>query len=224
MKTEILLCPQTEIHCQHEKEIFMLRREVSLLTEQVRTDALTNLNNFRFFNETINLEMERARRGAQPLSLILLDVDYFKKFNDHWGHEIGNHALVHIANLIRLAVRKLDLPCRFGGEEFAIILPSTDLRQAITVAERLRVMIMSTPIDIAGHEPELITASLGVDQFTPSNSDTPDAFIRRVDSWLYNAKHNGRNRVAHPEPDCGLAKNEAVTVEEKNALFDALSE
>ena len=216
-----LLCKRGDDTCQFLSEIVELRKEVNSLTELVRTDALTGLYNFRFFHETIALEMERTRRGTQPLSMILLDIDHFKKFNDQWGHELGNHALVHIANLIKVAVRKLDFPCRFGGEEFVILLPNTDLRQAANVAERLREMIASTPLEVQGQAPILITASLGVDQFSSSNSETSEAFISRVDSWLYKSKHNGRNQVTYPELKVS-SRVESVSQEEKNALFSAV--
>ncbi|RYF37401.1 MAG: diguanylate cyclase [Chitinophagaceae bacterium] len=216
-----LVCKRSDDTCQFLTEIVELRKEVNALTELVRTDALTGLYNFRFFNETIVLEMERTRRGTQPLSMILLDIDHFKKFNDQWGHELGNHALVHIANLIKVAVRKLDFPCRFGGEEFVILLPNTDLRQAVNVAERLREMIATTPLDISGQSAITITASLGVDQFSSSNSEASEAFVGRVDSWLYKSKHNGRNQVTYPELEFS-SRIESVTQEEKNALFSAV--
>lgn len=218
-----LSCPQGDNACQFLAELVELRKEVHFLTEQVRTDALTGLYNFRFFNDTISLEMERARRGVQPLSMILLDIDHFKKFNDQWGHDVGNLALIHIAQLIKIAVRKLDFPCRYGGEEFAILLPNTDLRQAIQVAERLREMIELTPFAADSHTNLNISASLGVDQFVPQQAESSDGFIRRVDALLYDAKHLGRNRVAHPEPAKNILK-ESVTWEEKNALFDVLSD
>lgn len=216
-----LLCKHSQDTCHFFSEIVSLRKEVDLLTELVRSDALTGLYNFRFFNETIALEMERTRRGTQPLSMILLDIDYFKKFNDEWGHDIGNHALVHIAKLIKVAVRKLDLPCRFGGEEFVILLPNTDLRQAVNVAERLREMISSTPVQTDGGESIAITASLGVDQFASTNSESSDEFVKRVDLWLYKSKHNGRNQVSHPDLTNKLPV-ESVTQEEKYALFGAV--
>ena len=205
--------------CKVLAEVRSLRAEVALLKEQVRTDALTGLYNFRFFNELIGLEMERTRRGAQPLSMIMLDIDHFKQFNDCWGHEPGNQALVHVANLIRLAVRKLDFPCRFGGEEFVIVLPNTDLRQAVSVAERLREMIAQTPLQLTPDLSANLTASLGVDQFSASLSETSDVFKQRVDSWLYKAKAQGRNRVAHPPFDT-LPAYASVTLDEKNALFN----
>ncbi|RYY03064.1 MAG: GGDEF domain-containing protein [Gammaproteobacteria bacterium] len=216
-----LLCARGDNSCDFLTEIVELRREVNVLTELVRTDALTGLFNFRFFNETITLEMERTRRGTQPLSMILLDIDHFKKFNDKWGHEIGNHALVHISNLIKVAVRKLDFACRFGGEEFVILLPNTDLRQAISVADRLREMIATVPLEVADEQPISITASLGVDEFTSRNSETSELFIRRVDEWLYKAKNNGRNQVAHPNPRV-VVQQDSVTQEEKSALFGAV--
>lgn len=216
-----LLCKRSNDNCQFFNEILELRKEVNSLTALVRTDALTGLYNFRFFNETLALEMERTRRGTQPLSMILLDIDYFKKFNDSWGHEIGNHALVHIANLIKAAIRKLDFPCRFGGEEFVILLPNTDLRQAAQVAERLREMIATSPLLIAGHPPITITASIGVDQFTSMHTETCENFVNRVDRWLYKSKDAGRNQVSYP--DLSTRKEmDSVTQEEKNALFGAV--
>ena len=216
-----LNCPRGDSACHFLGEIYDLRKAVDSLTEMVRTDSLTGLFNFRFFTETIALEMERTRRGTQPLSMIFLDIDHFKKFNDQWGHEQGNSALVHIAALIKLAVRKLDYPCRYGGEEFVILLPNTDLRQAVNVAERLCEIIAATPLEVAGQDPITITASLGVDQFTSVNSETSEAFIHRVDSWLYKAKDNGRNRVSCPALT-NNARIESVSAEEKNALFSAV--
>ena len=212
-------CPLSEAPCQFMQELQSLRQEVVLLKEQVRTDALTGLYNFRFFSDALPLEMERARRSFQSLSLIILDIDHFKGFNDRWGHELGNRALSHIARLIGVAIRKLDLACRFGGEEFVILLPSTDLCKARNVAERLRDIIAITPLM---HDQEVIpiTASLGVDEFRGSHSDTPEGFIERVDAWLYQAKHAGRNCVKGPliEPS---EVGTTVTTEEKEALFGA---
>lgn len=213
-------CPLGDVPCQFLQELQSLRREVDSLKEQVRTDALTGLYNFRFFSDALPLEMERARRSFQPLSLIILDIDYFKAFNDRWGHELGNRALSHIAQLIGLTIRKLDFACRFGGEEFVILLPNTDLRQALNVAERLREIIAITPLT-NDQNTIPITTSLGVDEFRGNHSDSPEGFIERVDAWLYRAKHAGRNCVKGPiiEP---ARVSAAVTSEEKDALFGAL--
>lgn len=210
-------CPRSDIPCQFLQELHTLRKEVGFLKEQVRTDALTGLYNFRFFSDALPLEMERARRSCQPLSLIILDIDHFKEFNDQWGHELGNRALSHIAKLIGLTIRKLDFACRFGGEEFVILLPNTDLRQAMGVAERLRDMIATTPLV---HDEDIIsvTASLGVDEFRDHHCETPENFIRRVDAWLYRAKHAGRNCVQGPSIESSDIST-TVTSEEKDALF-----
>lgn len=208
-------CPVGEVHCPYLAELHQLRREIDFLTEQVHTDALTGLYNFRYLNEALPVEMERTRRSGQTMALILLDIDHFKHFNDQWGHELGNQALVHVARLINLALRKPDLSCRFGGEEFVMILPNTDLVQAAGVAERLRAIIASTPLGNDGQQIPL-TASLGVDEFKFQHPDTPESLLRRVDNWLYAAKSQGRNRIACPELTAGIA---AVTAAEKDALF-----
>jgi diguanylate cyclase (GGDEF)-like protein len=210
-------CLEGNAPCQFLQELQSLRAEINLLREQVRTDALTGLYNFRFFSDTLPLEMERARRSCQALSLILLDVDHFKKFNDTWGHEIGNQALTLVANLITLTIRKLDYACRFGGEEFVILLPNTDLRQAKNVAERLREAIQTTPLVKNGRNFP-ITASLGVDEFRPDHNETAEAFIKRVDGLLYEAKRDGRNCVKFPDVTADTARS-TVTIDEKDLLF-----
>lgn len=212
-----LSCAQGDMPCKFQQELELLRKEIDSLKEQVRTDALTGLYNFRFFSDALPLEMERARRSFHPLSLIVLDIDHFKMFNDRWGHELGNQALVHIAKLIGLTFRKLDLACRFGGEEFVILLPNTDLRQASQVAERLRETIASTPLPY-GQESISITASIGVDEFRGNHSDSPEGFLERVDAWLYQAKHAGRNCVRGPQIE-STETISTVTLEEKDALF-----
>ena len=134
-------CPVGEVQCQFLDELIKLREEVEELSTLVRTDPLTELSNFRHFTQSLEMEMERTRRTAYPTSVIMLDLDYFKKINDTWGHDLGNKVLVQTAVLIRQTVRKLDIPCRYGGEEFVIILPNTDLPAAIGLAERLRFSI-----------------------------------------------------------------------------------
>lgn len=214
-----LSCPLGDSSCQLLQELGNLRQEVDLLKEQVRTDALTGLYNFRFFSDALPLEMERASRSFQPLSLIVLDIDHFKGFNDRWGHEVGNRALSHVAQLIGLTIRKLDFACRFGGEEFVILLPNTDLRHAMNVAERLREIIANTPLS-QEHDSIAITASLGVDEYRGNHSDSPESFLERVDAWLYQAKHAGRNCVKGPVVHPADISS-TVTVEEKDALFGA---
>lgn len=209
--------------CRNAELIQDLTQQIDLLKEQVQTDALTGLYNYRFFVDTLPREMERVQRFLQPLSMIMVDIDHFKKLNDQWGHEIGNCALVHIAKLILNSVRKLDFACRFGGEEFVVILPNTDLRQSICVANRIRETIESTPLKLEKHSIN-ITASLGVDEYRPHHTDTLEGFIERVDSWLYQAKHSGRNKVMHVDLQNQVSPNTTVTPDEKDALFSAFSD
>jgi diguanylate cyclase (GGDEF)-like protein len=208
--------------CRYTQELESLREQVAQLKTQVRTDALTGLYNFRFLCETLPLEMERARRSFQPLSLILLDIDYFKSFNDQWGHEAGNLALQHLARVIMQTLRKLDFACRFGGEEFAVILPNTDLRQAVSVAERLRESLAAASLNLPGGDIVKITASLGVDQFSPGKMHTRESFMEVVDNFLYQAKSAGRNCVAHPDIISSTATQ--VTQAEKEGLFGAFAD
>jgi diguanylate cyclase (GGDEF)-like protein len=216
------VCPDSGGKCQFLDELQALRKEINDLRHQVQTDALTTLYNYRFFSNLLPLEMERARRSLQPLSLILLDIDHFKQFNDRWGHELGNQALIHISHLISATIRKLDFACRFGGEEFAIILPNTDLQQAIHVAERLRIAIATAAFNAEESEVYL-TASMGVDEFKATDTDSPNSFVERVDLWLYKAKNAGRNLVKAPAV-VPLDTRTHVTADEKDALFNILND
>lgn len=214
--SENLSCPSGQ-QCQLMEELLILRGEIDELRHQVQTDALTGLYNFRFFSSILPLEMERSRRSTTPLSLIILDIDHFKQFNDTWGHETGNQALVHVSELIKVAIRKLDFACRFGGEEFAIVLPNTEVHQALNVAERLRHLIANSELEINGNTVR-VTASLGIDEFKATDAETTQEFIERVDSRLYMAKAAGRNTVKGPI-DAPLDVDTNVTADEKDALF-----
>ena len=216
------VCASGEL-CLYKNLIDQLQTEVSILQEQAQTDALTGLYNYRFFADVLPREMERAQRSLQPMSMIMIDIDHFKKFNDQWGHEVGNQALIHIAKLIHQTIRKLDIACRFGGEEFVVILPNTDLRQSIYVANRIREVIEDTWLRITT-ETISITASLGVDEYRANHTDSLEGFIERVDAWLYQAKHLGRNRVMHPDLSVDVVVATNVTPDEKDALFNAFSE
>ena len=206
--------------CRYSETLLNLQQQIELLQAQVRTDALTGLYNFRFFADTLPLEMERARRSAQPLALILLDVDHFKAFNDRWGHDQGNLALVHVAGVISQSLRKLDYACRYGGEEFALILPNTDLRQAVNVAERIRATLASNSLTLVDQQSVQLTASFGVDVLNLYTPESADGFVARVDAWLYQAKTAGRNCVA--QPPLAVPVQTYVTQEEKDSLFGLL--
>jgi diguanylate cyclase (GGDEF)-like protein len=215
-------CPAGEAECHVIDELIGLRRETEELKGLVDTDTLTGLSNYRHFRMALEQEMERTHRTGQPTSLVLVDLDHFKGINDTWGHETGNRALRQTATLMRTMVRKIDIPCRYGGEEFALILPGTQLPLAVNVAERLRKAIASAPLGLEKGETHF-TASMGADIYLAGQEDTMDSFIDRVDKLLYRAKEEGRNRVCHSDLKY-LRPETEVSLEEKRALFEERGE
>ena len=178
-------------------ELKKLKTDYKKLSELVHTDSLTGLHNYRHFCTAIEQEMERCRRTGQPLVLIMLDYDHFKQVNDNWGHNNGNRALILLASCLRNTLRKFDTACRYGGEEFAIILPNTNLMTGVQVAERLRKTIASTPLTIDENQSIALTISLGVAAYKGSKEDTAEQLVKLADAQLYRAKQEGRDRVCH---------------------------
>ena len=173
------------------------RAEMALKTLAAQ-DALTGLANRRSFDQAIEIEWARAERSGRPLALLFADVDHFKMFNDHHGHQRGDECLRDIAAMIgKTAIRPTDLATRYGGEEFAIIMPDTDMAAATTVAERLRHAVAEMRIALG--EPEggaCVTLSVGVAAYAHGQEVVgPDWLIGQADQALYAAKHLGRNRV-----------------------------
>lgn len=161
-------------------------------------DALTGLNNRRQFEIRLNQEVANSKRNNIPLCCMMLDVDYFKKVNDTYGHSAGDCVLKQVSDIIKKEIREYDIACRYGGEEFFIILPQTNLNEASLVAQRLRKVIEESKMDIkeAGVEGVnylKITVSIGVCSFEPSM--TSDMVLQKADKALYEAKTTGRNRV-----------------------------
>lgn len=155
-----------------------------------RVDELTQLFNRRAFYEHCELQLTQSMRTGNPLSLVLLDLDHFKRINDSYGHSVGDAALVHIAGLLSGTIRSSDICGRVGGEEFAVLLPGTSVAQAEKVAQNLREKLASTPFEFPdGAQP--VTASFGVTAVTGDILD----MVRDADSALYSAKSAGRNRV-----------------------------
>jgi len=220
-------CPECQAPLNASQTIANLNQQLSELNQLVHTDTLTGLYNYRHFIRALEQELERTHRTAQPTSMIMLDLDFFKKVNDNWGHEVGNQALVQTAQLLRSTTRKLDIPCRYGGEEFALILPTTDLLTGARVAERIRAAIASSPLvftDNQGQAQQIeLNASLGVDVFSRRDSDTPEGFVARVDALLYQAKANGRNQVVNGV-HTDMTSTATVTSDEKDALFGLFDE
>lgn len=211
-----LLCPVGESSCAVIDVASDLRLELACLTEQVRTDVLTGLYNFRHFRISLEQEMKRSRRSEKPTALIMVDLDHFKAVNDQWGHEVGNLALIATAEALQEATRGLDILCRYGGEEFALILPATELLLAMHVAERIRVAIENRRVMVKQQRIAL-TASLGVDIYSYRQGDNLEQFVARTDQQLYRAKQSGRNRVCHGKAE-ELKSEFAVSVEERALL------
>jgi len=159
------------------------------------TDGLTGLYNHRQFKEFFEREMSRANRLSRPLSLAMLDIDDFKSFNDVYGHAIGDQVLVSVAEIINQHLRSADLPCRYGGEEFAIILPDTDQDEAIVVAERLRRVIEEESVKGLSDEiKQGITVSIGLASY-PKDGRKMEFLLKVADDLLYGAKRLGKNKV-----------------------------
>jgi two-component system, cell cycle response regulator len=171
-----------------------LEKNQQALTELATMDVLTGVFNRREFNRRLTIEIERSRREGHSVSLLMVDIDYFKKINDTYGHQSGDDALRHVSALIKAEVRPGDLPARYGGEEFAVILPYADSNDAFVVAERLRSLIAAQDIAIQDGLTIKATASLGCSTF-PTDAETEEALMAEADAALYRAKRGGRNQV-----------------------------
>jgi len=172
------------------EELEAANRELERLSV---TDALTGLYNRRLLMENMVHEVQRSRRTEQPFSVLMMDLDEFKTFNDTHGHQAGDHALVMVAQVIRESVRVMDFVARYGGEEFVVVLPETDLVGAADTAERIRSAIESRTLSL-GDVDVGVTMSIGVAEF-PADGETIDAVIASADRVLYRAKAGGRNCV-----------------------------
>lgn len=214
-----LKCPVDEPECLWLEEIENLRLQVRELAELVSTDALTGLYNFRHFKIVLQAEMDRSKRSGIPTTLVMVDLDHFKKINDTYGHEVGNLALKHVAKIIKNEVRTTDSVCRYGGEEFAMIFPETHLNLAVKVADRIRETIANSPI--AHDKGEFsVTASMGASVYMKTSIIDIDTFVDSVDKFLYEAKQSGRNCICHIDY-AELRKVTEVGADERAMLFGA---
>jgi diguanylate cyclase (GGDEF)-like protein len=168
-----------------------------LLSEVSSRDTLTGLYNRWFVIEKIDSEINRALRHGSSMSLLMMDIDYFKRINDTWGHAAGDQVLQAIGKLLRESCRVYDVPGRYGGEEFCVLLPETKVGNTNVVAERIRSRLESTELS-CGDDKIVVTASIGIagmDAPEAANLLSPAALIDRADRALYSAKNHGRNRV-----------------------------
>ena len=166
------------------------------LRELANRDGLTGLYNHRYFHEQLSKDFLRARRYHESLSCILLDIDYFKKFNDTYGHQTGDIVLSTLGQVIRDSIRDSDFAARYGGEEFALVLYHADRPTAVNVAERLRQMVEHCEVRDKDHVLH-VTISLGVATFPHEQISNPKQIVECADKALYKAKENGRNRVEY---------------------------
>lgn len=174
-----------------QKELLATNKRLELLSI---TDGLTKLHNHRYFQDELARAFEESERYGRPLSLAMIDIDFFKKVNDTYGHAVGDEVLKAVAALYRESVRSTDLVARYGGEEFAVMMPETTHDDALTFAEKIRALVETTPIDThAG--PLKVTVSIGVASVPQPRTRTSKELIVAADKALYRAKRNGRNQV-----------------------------
>jgi len=190
-------------YSQLEEQVNLRTHELACLNQELKQisllDGLTNVANRRMFDQTLEHEWQRSLRNQTPLSLIMMDIDFFKQYNDEYGHVQGDACLKEIATLLTfISRRSIDLLCRYGGEEFVILLPNTDAQHAIQLAEKCRVKIMEQQIPHrASAVCDVVTISLGVSTMIATPEAQPTSLVNAADKLLYLAKDNGRNRVEH---------------------------
>ncbi|MDZ7830717.1 MAG: diguanylate cyclase [Desulfobacterales bacterium] len=178
-----------------------LTQERALILEQLKelaiTDDLTKLFNSRHFYNQIDQEVNRYHRYKRPFSILLIDVDHFKHFNDTYGHLEGDRILRRVARMITSCMRTMDTAYRYGGEEFTVLLPETACDAALTVAERIKEAVNTETLDHINDSK--VTVSIGVTEYT--DTDSVSDLVKRADRAMYIAKQNGRNRIAHLLPE-----------------------
>ena len=191
-KNELMARARTQIRKKRYTE--RLRDNVQMSIEMAITDALTGLHNRRYMETHVGSLVNQAAARGKPLTILVLDIDYFKAINDTHGHDAGDDVLREFAVRIRKSIRGIDLACRYGGEEFVVVMPETDMAVATVVAERLRRRIASEPFRIQqGGRLVEVTISIGIAAL--GRDDTAASVLKRADQALYRAKRDGRNRV-----------------------------
>jgi two-component system cell cycle response regulator len=192
-KNELLARVRTQVRKKRYTE--RLRDNVQQSIEMAITDPLTGLYNRRYMESHLVTSIEQATARGKPLTVLVIDMDYFKSINDNHGHDAGDDVLREFAVRIRKSIRGIDLACRYGGEEFVVVMPETDLAVATMVAERLRRRIATEPFPIQqGGRTIEMTISIGIAALGGAG-DSAANLLKRADQALYRAKRDGRNRV-----------------------------
>jgi diguanylate cyclase (GGDEF)-like protein len=198
------------------KRLLKLEKDYHYLKALSLTDELTGFYNKRFFNKQLKIEITRTKRTGQPFCLMFIDLDNFKSVNDTLGHTKGDEFLVNLCRLISRKIRPTDFACRYGGDEFVIILPATYLVDGISIAQRWHDLIKQ----VASQMKLDVSSSIGIDEFDVSCTLKAEEFLDKVDKELYNAKKTGKNKVScpgwHLQPR--RAEEKFVTPAEKDAL------
>jgi len=192
-----------------KREIHVLQEHLEAVRHESLTDPLTTLANRKYFDEALVKAIDHAQARQQPLSLLMIDIDHFKRFNDSYGHVTGDQVLRLVALAMKQNVKGQDIATRYGGEEFVIVLPNTILRAATIVADHIRRAVMSKELRkrSTGECLGRVTISVGVS--TLRNTDTPQKVLERADACLYAAKRGGRNRVTGENDPAARADGEA---------------
>jgi two-component system cell cycle response regulator len=189
------LSARAKTQIQRKRYTDYLRQNLDHSLELAVTDQLTGLHNRRYMNGQLESLVKRASLGGDPVAALLIDIDHFKKINDGFGHDVGDEVLREFALRLASNVRAIDLPCRYGGEEFTVIMPDTQLVDALRIAERIRMHVSGSPFRVAhGSELLTVTISIGVSA-TFGPNDTPETLLKRADEAVYEAKRSGRNAV-----------------------------
>lgn len=200
---ELLVAIKTAV--ERQKEHTEREQELELYKRLSTLESLTELYNHRYFMQALSDEIERARRYEIPVSLLMMDIDKFKEYNDTYGHLSGDDALREIARILNETKRSMDIAARVGGEEFALILPHQTKENAFHLAERIRSIAEATPIATRGNQGKgRLTISIGIAEF-PTDAADEEELMLKADQGLYEAKRLGRNRISfYREPEFGM--------------------
>jgi two-component system cell cycle response regulator len=189
------LCARAKTQIRRKRYTDYLRNNLDQSLELAVTDQLTGLHNRRYMDGQLTALVARAAHGGEPVCLLAVDIDHFKKINDGFGHDVGDEVLREFAVRLASNVRAVDLPVRHGGEEFLVVMPDTRIDDARRIAERLRLHVAGSPFRVMGGAEVLdVTISIGVAASLPGEA-TPDGLLKRADAAMYEAKAAGRNRV-----------------------------